>query len=192
MDRSTKIYWAIIVILLSCSIFFYIKVHHKTGSLKKATAKLENGDIVHLHKVVDGDTIIVRKNTDEQIMIRIVGIKSFDEGSKSDETTPYMKAAVHALNSFASEKPIRVLLHSATKDKHGRVLATIFSGDQDIALKLISHGLVLVYTKYPFPAMSLYLQQQEIARANGVGLWANKDAASRAGFMIQKWQDEGQ
>ncbi|MBF0320241.1 MAG: thermonuclease family protein [Nitrospirae bacterium] len=192
MDRTNKIYWAIIIILLGCSVFFILKIQDKGAKLLKASGKLQNGDIVRLHKVIDGDTIIVTKNLEDQIVVRIVGIKALDEGMKSDEITPYAKSALVALENLASERPVRVLLHPTNKDKYGRVLATIFSGDQDIALMLISRGLAIVYTKYPFPVMSLYLQQQAMARANSLGLWASKTATTRADAMIRKWQEEAQ
>jgi endonuclease YncB( thermonuclease family) len=36
--------------------------------------------------------------------------------------------------------------------------------------------------------MSLYLQEQELARAGRKGLWANKDVEARALALINEWQ----
>jgi endonuclease YncB( thermonuclease family) len=60
--------------------------------------------------------------------------------------------------------------------------------DQDVGLRLVKEGLVLVYTVYPFPAMSLYLEQQELARAQRKGLWANNDVSARALALARAWQ----
>jgi len=81
-----------------------------------------------------------------------------------------------------------VLLNIPPKDDRGRTLATFFSGDQDVGLQMVSEGLVLVYTVYPFPAMTLYLNAQEQARTANRGLWADKDTRARAEGLMREWQ----
>jgi endonuclease YncB( thermonuclease family) len=80
------------------------------------------------------------------------------------------------------------MLNSTPKDRHGRYLATLYVENQDIGLRLIREGLVLAYTVYPFPAMSLYLQEQDLAQAGRKGLWANTDVTARALALIKEWQ----
>jgi diguanylate cyclase (GGDEF)-like protein/PAS domain S-box-containing protein len=83
-----------------------------------------------------------------------------------------------------ADRPIRVLLNTTPKDKHGRYLATLFA-DEDIAIRLVRQGLVLVYTVYPFPAMQSYLQEQEQARAGRRGLWSNNTVAERTQCLTE-------
>jgi endonuclease YncB( thermonuclease family) len=91
-----------------------------------------------------------------------------------------------------TDRPVRVLLHSTPKDRYGRTIETLYVDDQDIGLRLIKEGLAMVYTVYPFPGMSLYLQEQELARAGRRGLWANSEATSRALALIREWQGRSQ
>ena len=83
---------------------------------------------------------------------------------------------------------MRVLIHSQSKDRHGRTLATLFVGDEDLGLSLIRRGLALAYTVYPVPTMQLYLDAQEDAEAAERGLWSDTDVAARARQMSKEWR----
>ncbi|HBA55501.1 MAG: thermonuclease family protein [Syntrophorhabdus aromaticivorans] len=87
-----------------------------------------------------------------------------------------------------ADRPIRVMLHSTPKDRYGRYIASLYVDNQDLGLKLIREGLVLAYIVYPFPTMSLYLQEQGLARSGHKGLWANKDVTARALALMSEWQ----
>lgn len=80
------------------------------------------------------------------------------------------------------------MLQNGAKDRFGRYIATLYVDDHDVGLKMIQDGLVIAYTVYPFPAMSMYLQAQETARSAKRGLWANNDAVQRATALIKEWQ----
>ncbi len=84
------------------------------------------------------------------------------------------------------------MLHNPPKDARGRFLATLYVNDNDMALHLIREGLVLVYSVYPFPAMPIYLQEQELARAKRKGIWANSEVKTRAIALIKSWQEQTQ
>jgi endonuclease YncB( thermonuclease family) len=124
--------------------------------------------------------------------VRLIGIKSFDAKVEKDVVTPFGQAAMEALQRSMSGRPLRVMLNAMPKDKYGRYLATLYADDQDIALLLIRQGLVLVYSVYPFPAMQIYLQEQELARAGRRGLWANSAAKERALALISEWRGQNQ
>jgi endonuclease YncB( thermonuclease family) len=91
-----------------------------------------------------------------------------------------------------ADRPIRVLLNATPKDKRGRYLATLYADDEDIAIRLLRQGLVLVYTVYPFPAMQSYLQEQERAKAGRRGIWSNAAAAERGLALIREWRNQNQ
>jgi endonuclease YncB( thermonuclease family) len=80
------------------------------------------------------------------------------------------------------------MLATPPKDKQGRTLATLFVDDEDVALKLIGDGLVLVYTQFPFPAMHEYLHEQEKAKNEHRGLWSDPLATQRAQLLVQEWR----
>jgi micrococcal nuclease len=188
MDRTTLAFWSIIVVLCSASAFYGASVVQQRRGLHKAQGKLENGDLVRLVTVVDGDTVVVEKAGLENVTVRILGIKAFESKIEHDVVAAFGRAAEAALKRVGEAGALRVLLNNPPKDDRGRTLATLFSGDQDIALQLVSEGLVIVYTVYPFPAMTLYLNAQEQARAANRGLWADKDTRSRAEGLMREWQ----
>ncbi|HLZ18456.1 MAG TPA: thermonuclease family protein [Smithellaceae bacterium] len=188
MERSSALFWGIILVLLTASIFYGVGAQKEISKGRMAEGKIENGGIVKLVRVVDGDSLMVVQEGEKPANVRILGIKSFDAKIEKDIVSPYGQAAIDSLERRLDQRPIRVMLGSSPKDRYGRYVATLYVDNQDIALKLISDGLALVYTVYPFPAMSLYLQEQELARAGRRGLWANKDVAARALALINEWQ----
>ena len=192
MDRSTTLFWSLIAVLLSASLFFAMNAEQRRKSVQAGSGKIDSGDLVRLMKVIDGDTVQVVREGQEPVTVRLIGIKSFNAKVEKDVVTPFGLAAVEALQRMMTDRPVRVMLNTTPKDKNGRYLATLFSDDQDIALYLVRQGLVLVYTVYPFPAMQGYLQEQEQARAGRRGLWASSAASERALAMINEWRGQSQ
>jgi micrococcal nuclease len=188
INRSSIIFWISIAFLLSCAAFFSVSVQKERNKVKASQQTIENGSIVKLLKVVDGDSVLVTQDEGSPLPVRILGIKSFDSKIEKDVVTPYSHAAVQALDRLMKDRPVRVMLAANSKDRHGRYIASLFVDDLDIGLHLVKEGLVLVYTVYPFPAMSLYLEQQEAARAQRRGLWANAGATDRAMALTRAWQ----
>ena len=192
MDRRTVFFWGIIVVLMGMSAFYGINAEKQRKSVQSAGGKIENGDLVKLVKVLDGDSILAMREGQAPVTIRLVGIKSFDAKVEKDVATPFAQAAMELLQRSMTDRPARVLLHSGTKDKYGRYLATLYVDDEDLALKLVRQGLVLVYTVYPFPAMQNYLQEQEQARAGRRGFWSNGTVTDRALALIREWRSQNQ
>jgi len=192
MDRSSALFWSLIAVLLSASLFFGLNAEQRRKSVQVGSGKIDSGDLVRLVKVVDGDTVQVVREGQEPVTVRLIGIKSFDAKVERDVVTPFGRAAVEALQRNMADRPVRVMLNATPKDKKGRYLATLFADDQDIALHLVRKGLVLVYTVYPFPSMQLYLQEQEQARAGRRGLWASAAATERALAMANEWRRQNQ
>ncbi|MBI1891434.1 MAG: thermonuclease family protein [Burkholderiales bacterium] len=188
MDRLTSAFWLIIWALLGASVFYGVNAESQRRSAQQAEGKLDSGDVVRLVKIIDGDTILVNKAGQENTTILILGIQAFESKIERDVTAPYGQAAVDALEKRAADKPIRVLLHSTPKDKHGRTIATLFVDDNDLGLSLISDGHVLAYPVYPFPSLPVYLREQAAARAAKRGFWANNEVVVRADALIRDWR----
>jgi micrococcal nuclease len=188
MDRSSGLFWGTIMALLAAAVFYTVGVQGEVLKGRKAEGKIENGTIARLVRVVDGDMLVIVQEGEKPANVRILGIKSFDTKVEKDIITPYGQAAIDSLERLMVDRPIRVMLNITPKDRYDRYIATLYVDNQDLGLKLIKEGLVLAYTVYPFPAMSLYLQEQELARAGRKGLWANKDVAARALALINEWQ----
>ena len=192
MGRATLAFWSIIVVLLCASAFYGINAEKQRRSVQSASGKIESGDLVRLVKVIDGDSLVAAREGQPPVTIRIVGIKSFDAKVEKDVVTPFAQAAMETIQRSMADRPVRVLLATTPKVKHGRYLATLYVDDEDIAIRLVRQGLALVYTVYPFPAMQSYLQEQEQARAGRRGLWSNTTATERALALIREWRSQNQ
>ncbi|MHC1725668.1 MAG: thermonuclease family protein [Syntrophobacteraceae bacterium] len=191
-DLQSVLFWGCIAVLLGASLFYGLNAESMRRSMFRNEGKVDSGNIVTLSNVIDGDTVRVVQEGQQPVSIRILGIKAFEASIAKDVVAPYGQAAVDTLQRMMGNKPVRVLLHSTPKDRYGRYIATLYVDDQDIGLRLVKEGLAMVYTVYPFPAMSLYLQEQELARAGRRGLWANAEVASRALGLIREWQGHSQ
>lgn len=189
MNRDTTIFWTIFGILISASIFFGFGAEKQRHLLHHSGARLETGDLVILDRVVDGDSVVVIKDTGKAT-VRIVGIKAFTAKVEKDEAAIFGKTAIEEIEKMMASNPVRVILHTQPKDTHGRFLATLYVNEGDVAIHLIRKGLVLVYSAYPFPAMPIYLHEQELARGGNRGIWGNTEVKMRALALISEWQEQ--
>ncbi len=190
MDRGTRVFWLLLACLLGASVFFGVSAESRRRAVQRSEAKLDTGDIVRLARVVDGDTILVENDQKQDIAVRILGIKAFEDHPARDSASRFGAGAEQAMKRIMQDKPVRVLLNNPPQDKHGRTLAELFVGGKNVGLELVRRGLVMVYTVYPFPSMSLYLQAQEAARAERRGLWGDDAVAKRADLLGRQWQLE--
>lgn len=189
MDNGTRLFWAILVVLLGASAFFGVQGQRARAEIVKASASVQTGELVTLVSVTDGDSIFVANPGGEHVAIRILGVKAL-EGSGKDPFAIYANGATSALRRALDGSPIRVLVGIPPKDKHGRFLATLFVDDRDVGLGLVGEGLALVYTAYPFPAMQRYLDEQTRAKTDRKGLWGDPAAAARAELLLGVWRKE--
>jgi endonuclease YncB( thermonuclease family) len=192
MNHSAGIFWGFIALLACASMFFGIGAFTQQKAISSRDGKIENGAIVHLVRVIDGDTVLVAEEGQKPAHVRLLGIKSFDAKIEKDAVSPYGKAAFEALERNLGNKPLRIMLQNGAKDRFGRYVATIYADDHDVALDMIEQGLVMAYTVYPFPALTVYLQAQDNAKKMKRGLWANSEASERATALINEWQREWQ
>jgi micrococcal nuclease len=191
-DIQTTLFWGCIALLLSASLFYGFNVNKMQRSMHGSEGKVNSGDVVTLERVIDGDSVVVVQEGQKPASIRILGIKTLEASIEKDVVAPYGQAAVDTLKRLMANRSVRILLHSTPKDRYGRYIAMLYVDDQDIGLRLVKEGLALVYTVYPFPAMSFYLQEQDLARAGRRGLWANAEVTSRALALIREWQGRSQ
>jgi len=191
MHRITVLFWGFVVLLLGASVFFGVGASVERRAIQGRDGKIEDGAIVRLLRVVDGDTVLVVQDGQNPAHVRILGIKSFDAKIEKDAASPYGRAAFESLQRALADKPVRLILKEGARDRFGRYIATLYADDHDVGLGMIEDGLVIAYTVYPFPAMTIYLQAQEKAKSERRGLWANSEAAQRAVALIREWQRQG-
>ncbi len=176
------------MIVGSASVYFGVRAESVRRSVQKASAFVQTGDLVTYSSTVDGDTVVLMNSAGDPVTVRILGIKAFDTGSAKDPTANHGRIAIEAMRRNLAGKPIRVMIATPPKDKHGRAIATLFVDDEDVGLKLVREGIVLAYTQFPFPAMTEYVHAQETARHDHKGFWADPIAAERALVLMAEWR----
>lgn len=192
MDRGTRVFWALIGVLLSAALYFGSNAEAQRRAVQKSTGSLQTGEIVQLDRVIDGDSLVVTKRDGEKVSLRILGIKTFEPKPAKDPAARFGQNAIDYIQKKIGDEPIRIMLHSTPQDRHGRTIATLIVGDKDLGLELVKQGLALVYTTHPFPSMPLYLTEQETAQAKGNGLWADPEIAKRAELLSREWRREAE
>jgi micrococcal nuclease len=189
VDRGTRVFWMVVVALLVASTFFAVRAESVRRSVQRAAAvDVQTGDVLSFAQVQDGDTVVLADAAGSHVTVRVVGIKSFDASSEKDAAAVHAREAIAAVERALRQRPIRVMLASPPKDKHGRALASLYVDDVDVALQLVRDGRVMAYTQYPFPAMADYLRAQAEARAEKRGFWADPVASERAHALFEQWK----
>lgn len=187
MERSTVIFWSLIALLLGASTFYGVNAWRFTAANQQKDAVLASGDVVQLVDVLDGDTLVVSKEGQGNTTVRLLGIKTFESKHGKDATALHGRAAQEAVKRAVGENPLRVLLNDPPRDRHGRTLANLYNGGEDIGLALVAQGHALVYTVYPFANMPAYLRSQNSARKKKLGLWGDPEVVERAEGLIREW-----
>jgi micrococcal nuclease len=187
VERTTIIFWALVSLLLGMSAFYGVNAWRFTAANQQKDAVLASGDVVRLVNVLDGDTLVVAKEGQGNTTVRLLGIKTFESKHGKDEAAMHGRAAEEAVKRVIGENPLRVLLNNPPKDRHGRTLANLYIGGEDIGLALVAQGHALVYTVYPFANMPVYLQAQTAARKQQLGLWGDSTVVERAEGLIREW-----
>lgn len=187
LERATLLFWTLVATLLGAAAFYGQQVWQFQAAQQQREVALASGDVVQLKTVVDGDTVIVAKDGGGLATVRLLGIKTFEAKVAKDDAAVHGRAAEDALRRLAADQPLRVLLNTPPKDRHGRTLATLYVGGEDIAMNLVARGHALAYTVYPFAQMSAYLQAQAAAKAQRLGLWADPAVVERAEGLIREW-----
>ena len=191
MDRITIAFWTLVAALLGMSAFYGVNAWRFTAANQQKDAQLASGDLVKLVKILDGDTLVVAKEGQGNTTVRLLGIKTFESKHGKDEAALQGKLAEEAMKRIAEANPLRVMLNSPPKDRHGRTLATLYKGGEDIGLLLVAQGNAMVYTVYPFANMQIYLQAQNEARRQKLGLWGDPAVVEKAEGLIREWAKEG-
>lgn len=118
-------------------------------------------------RVSDGDTITIDAGGGKE-KVRLIGIDAPElrqEGGP--EARQYL--AKRILNR-------RVKVEGETRDRYGRLLGTVYLGEENINLSLVREGHAWDYKAYS--AGPAYTCAEQTARAARRGLWAQKDAVA--------------
>ena len=148
--------------------------------------------------VLDGETL---KLADGRI-VKLIGAKApvAPLGWRGEDPWPFVEEAKEALEALAANKAIELRFGGSRTDRHGYLLAQVFSvtGDRRLWLQeeLVGKGLARVYSLPDNHACTAeLLAREKEARGKRLGLWSSsayriEDAgdAERLGRLIHSYQ----
>ena len=188
MSAKDLLFWCLIGSLLGSSAYFGVNAEAQRRAVRHAVAKLEAGELVSVTSIIDGDTVLVQREDESVVAVRLLGIKAFDPTRDREASARFGKAAMDALSELTDGRKFTVQLNDPPKDRYGRTLARLRFDNQSLGLGLVSRGFALVYTAYPFVGMDAYLREQERARGARQGLWADPKVAEQADLLDRQWR----
>ncbi|MEW1489927.1 thermonuclease family protein [Escherichia coli] len=118
-------------------------------------------------RILDGDTLDVLQEGNKISRIRLEGIDA------PEKSQPYGQRSRQMLTMLTANKWVNVKSHGS--DRYGRILGEIYSPD-NINEKMITTGMAWAYRYHGKPTNEKYLIQENKARSNKSGLWADPDA----------------
>jgi endonuclease YncB( thermonuclease family) len=185
------------IILFSFSFYFYRGAQEfKRKIYEKNNAAFKNGDEVSIFKIIDGDEISIINKKGKKTIVRVLGIKSFDNTSSTiNLSTKFGTKCFEYLKKTYINKNAVLKIEKVKIDYKNRILAYLFiynpvtkKFDIDLGLDLIKKGLSAVYIKYPFGKEFKYLKHEEFARQSKIGLWRDEHAINRVNALKELWK----
>jgi len=126
---------------------------------------------IGVRRVIDGDTLVVADGRH----VRFIGINAMELGHDGGTDQPYAAAARDRLKRLIKDHGGKLNLESGseTYDEHGRTLAYLFAGGEDLGAELIREGLAVVVAVPPDVArLDCYAEAETQARAAHLGIWS--------------------
>lgn len=143
---------------------------------------LEKGERAHVARVLDGDTVVMVAPVGRASEIRLVGIQApkLPLGRKGFKKWPLADEAKSALERLTLGKRVQLSYGGRRMDRHGRLLAHLFTDGTWVQGEMLRLGLARVYS---FPdnraLVAEMLAKERPARAAKRGLWAHPFYAIR-------------
>ncbi len=131
-----------------------------------------------LVRVVDGDTIVVRRRLATE-NVRLIGVdapemENPDKGRLAPE--PYAHESRQCLVELLDAATLRLQFDTPSgapeRDKYGRLLAYVFQGDENVNLELVRRGCARAYKRFPHSKMGRFIRLEKLAKKRQVGIWS--------------------
>jgi endonuclease YncB( thermonuclease family) len=130
-------------------------------------------DLTGRPRIVDGDTIWIGGTK-----IRLHGIDA-PESKQTCKKADGSEYRCGKMATFALAEIIEfhwITCKGETTDRYKRRIAVCYAGPYDISAEMVRRGWALAYRRYS----SDYVDEEETARARGVGMWA--------GEFVEPWE----
>ncbi len=183
----THAYWAVVIALAVCTLFFVGNVQWRRGQLRtEEVVQIDSGTEVEVVRVIDSDEISVKPAEGGTFVVRMLGVKGFPTATNNEPGLSGLGAgAVQALEQAVRDQTVVVVFDEFKTDRTGRLLAYLEIEGKDVGEMLVRRGYVVTYTAHEFSREEIYLRAEREARGRKAGLWFNGKAVSR----VQGWKD---
>lgn len=140
-----------------------------------AKASVDASGEVQVSRVVDGDTVKVLINGQEET-VRVIGIDTPETVDPRKTVQCFGKEASAKMKSLVEGKNVELQKNPAEeRDKYDRLLRYIELNGQDIGAQMIRDGYAFSYKSFPHPRLEEYNQLEREAREANRGLWSSCD-----------------
>lgn len=145
--------------------------------LAVTTARAGERVSVHLLRVVDGDTVVVREGL-RPLRVRLLGVDTPELGRSGRRAEPFAaQASRFARQALVGSWSIELEIAGDRVDDYGRTLGFLWvqpsppSAPFNLSEELLRRGLARVLRGYGFPGKARFLALEAEARRSGQGLW---------------------
>ena len=125
-----------------------------------------------VERVIDGDTIRVRVQG-KQYTVRLIGVDT-PETKHPTQAVQFFGREASAFTKAALEGKTVLLAKDRTGDtvdRYGRLLRYVLLDGDNFNARLIREGYAHAYRLFPFSKRKEFIQLEEQARREGIGLW---------------------
>jgi len=150
----------ILVPIVSITLILMLGIYHALGVGKVHL-------VVH---VFDGDTILL----DDSRKIRLIGVDAPEVQSPYHDLEPFGEDSKTYLTSLLGNKKVSLTIGDPAKDKYGRTLAYVYSGDVLVNGRIIREGWARAYRRFYHPWRDLFIAYEREARSRGLGMWRDE------------------
>ena len=126
----------------------------------------------HVERVIDGDTIQIRFEN-KRYTVRLIGVDT-PETKHPTKAVQYFGQEASAFTKAALEGKTVMLQKDRTGDtidRYGRWLRYVLLDGDNFNARLIREGYAHAYRRFPFSKRAEFIQLEEKARRQGIGLW---------------------
>jgi micrococcal nuclease len=163
----------VIKLAITCA-FVFALYSCGTELQEKKTTKTARSASYEVVRVVDGDTIKVRRGGQEK-SVRLIGIDTPETRKPGVKVECGGKAATANMAKLAPEgAKARLTFDSSqdSEDHYGRLIAYVKVRGKDVQLEQIYSGLSATYVyEKPFKRVEKYRRAEEVAKGASRGVW---------------------
>ncbi len=122
--------------------------------------------------VTDGDTLKITIK-DVEFTVRLIGIDAPESVHPTKPVEPFGIEAKMFLENNLAGQTVKLEFEENKFDKYNRLLAYVYSENRLLNAELIQSGLARVYDYFPFRKLDEFIQSEQEAKEQRVGVWSN-------------------